>query len=54
VFFVNVADIDSIEAAGNYVNVHAGATSHLLRDTMKHLESSSPARASRGSTDRRW
>ncbi len=38
VFFVNVADIDWIEAAGNYVNVHVGATSHLLRDTMKHLE----------------
>jgi two-component system LytT family response regulator len=38
VFFVNVADIDWIEAAGNYVNVHVGAASHLLRDTMKHLE----------------
>ena len=38
IFFVNVAEIDWIEAAGNYVNLHVGAASHLLRDTMKHLE----------------
>jgi two-component system LytT family response regulator len=35
---VNVAEIDWIEAAGNYVSLHVGAASHLLRDTMKHLE----------------
>jgi len=35
---VNVGEIDWIEAAGNYVSVHVGGASHLLRDTMKHLE----------------
>jgi len=38
ILFVNVAEIDWIEAAGNYVSLHVGAASHLLRDTMKHLE----------------
>ena len=38
IFFVNVAEIDWIEAAGNYVKVHVGQDVHLLRDTMKHLE----------------
>ena len=32
-------DIDSIEAAGNYVSVHAGKDSHILRDTLANLES---------------
>lgn len=36
-FFVNVDDIDWIEAAGNYVNLHIGAESHLLRETMSSL-----------------
>jgi two-component system, LytTR family, response regulator len=31
-------DIDSIEAAGNYVSVHAGKDSHILRDTLANLE----------------
>ena len=31
-------DIDSIEAAGNYVSVHAGKESHILRDTLGNLE----------------
>lgn len=31
-------DIDSIEAAGNYVSVHAGKESHILRDTLANLE----------------
>jgi two-component system LytT family response regulator len=38
IFFVSVPEIDWIEAAGNYVKLHVGQTSHLLRDTMKHLE----------------
>ena len=38
ILFVNVGEIDWIEAAGNYVSVHVGGASHLLRDTMKHLE----------------
>jgi two-component system, LytTR family, response regulator len=36
--FVNVAEIDWIEAAGNYVTLHVGPAAHLLRDTMKRLE----------------
>jgi two-component system LytT family response regulator len=36
--FVPVADVDWIEAAGNYVRLHAGARTHLLRDTMASVE----------------
>lgn len=36
--FVAVADIDWIEAADNYVRLHAGRQSHLLRETMTSLE----------------
>jgi two-component system, LytTR family, response regulator len=39
IFFVSVPEVDWIEAAGNYVKVHVGRDAHLLRDTMKHLES---------------
>jgi len=38
IFFLNVPEIDWIEAAGNYVKLHVGAATHLLRDTMKNLE----------------
>lgn len=34
VVFVNVDEIDWIEAAGNYVRLHVGGKSHLLRETM--------------------
>lgn len=36
-FFVRVKDIDWIEAAGNYVRVHVGTSSYLLRETMTNL-----------------
>jgi two-component system LytT family response regulator len=39
-FFVAVADIEWIEAYGNYVRLHVGAKTHLLRATMSHVESS--------------
>ena len=39
VFFVKVDDIDWIEAEGNYVRLHMGTQSHLLRETMKGMES---------------
>lgn len=39
VFFVRVDDIDWIEAEGNYVRLHMGTQSHLLRETMKGMES---------------
>jgi two-component system LytT family response regulator len=39
VYFVRTADIDWCEAAGNYVCLHVGPQSHLLRETMNQLES---------------
>lgn len=38
VFFLRVDEIDWIEAAGNYVRLHVGKETHLLRDTMSSLE----------------
>jgi two-component system, LytTR family, response regulator len=38
IFFLGVAEIDWIEAADNYVRLHAGRESHLLRETMNSLE----------------
>jgi two-component system LytT family response regulator len=38
IFFLSVAEIDCIEAADNYVRLHAGRESHLLRETMSSLE----------------
>lgn len=37
-FFVRTDEVDWVEAAGNYVRVHVGATSHLLRETMNAIE----------------
>jgi two-component system LytT family response regulator len=36
--FLDVAEIDWVEAADNYVRLHAGRESHLLRETMNSLE----------------
>jgi two-component system, LytTR family, response regulator len=38
VFFVKTEDIDWLEAEGNYVRLHAGKESYLLRDTISALE----------------
>jgi two-component system LytT family response regulator len=38
-YFVRVADIDWIEAEGNYVRLVTGELTHLVRDTMKSVES---------------
>jgi two-component system, LytTR family, response regulator len=38
--FVDVADVDWIEAAENYVQLHAGRVQHLLHVTMNTLEKS--------------
>lgn len=38
IFFINVDEIDWIEAAGNYVQLHIGPQSHLLRQTMDGME----------------
>jgi two-component system, LytTR family, response regulator len=37
-FFLRTDEIDWIEAAGNYVRLHVGPTSHLLRETMNAIE----------------
>jgi len=36
---LRTADIDWVEASGNYVRLHLGAESHLLREKMSGLES---------------
>ena len=36
--FVDIDEVDWAEAAGNYVEVHTGQKSHLLRETMASLE----------------
>jgi two-component system LytT family response regulator len=38
VTFLRVDEIDWVEAEGNYVRLHVGASSHLLRETMKGIE----------------
>ena len=37
-YFVRVSDIDWLESDGNYVRLHAGEASHLIRETMKGVE----------------
>jgi two-component system LytT family response regulator len=47
-YFVKAEDIDWIEAYGNYARLHVGPRTHLLRETMSHLESRlDPARFAR-------
>jgi len=38
VFFIKTDEIDWLEAEGNYVRLHAGKDSYLLRDTISSLE----------------
>jgi two-component system LytT family response regulator len=38
VFFLNVDVIDWIEASGNYVRIHSGEKSYLIRGTMNSME----------------
>ncbi len=43
--FVRVAEVDYVEAAGNYVSLQCGAQSHLMRQTMAETEAQlDPAR----------
>ena len=39
IYFVRIQDIDWCEASGNYVRLHIGQQTHLVRGTMSHLES---------------
>ncbi len=43
VLFLKLDDIDWVEAADNYVNLHVGNESHLHRETMAALEARLPA-----------
>jgi two-component system LytT family response regulator len=42
--FLKVDEIDWIEAEGNYVRLHTGSESHLLRETMNGIEARLDAR----------
>ena len=37
-FVVKTAEIDWVEAYGNYARLHVGARTHLIRETMAGLE----------------
>jgi two-component system LytT family response regulator len=43
VILVKLEDLDWVEAADNYVNLHVGGDAHLLRETMAALEKRLPA-----------
>ena len=36
---LNIEQVDWLEAAGNYVCVHVGKQSHIVRDSLSHMES---------------
>jgi len=36
--FLNAEDVDWVEASGNYLRLHAGSASHLMRGTLAGLE----------------
>jgi two-component system LytT family response regulator len=38
VFFLNTDEVDWVEAEGNYVSIHTGKKSYLLRETISSLE----------------
>lgn len=38
IFFLPVSEIDWIESADNYVSLHAGRETHLIRETLTSLE----------------
>jgi two-component system LytT family response regulator len=37
IFFVKTAEIDWVEAAANYVRLHVGRESHVIRETISNL-----------------
>ncbi len=38
ILFVPFSEIDSVESDGNYVRIHAGTRSHVIRETMQSVE----------------
>lgn len=45
VFFIAIAEIDWVEAAANYVRLHARGEAHVLRESMKNMETRLPPRS---------
>jgi two-component system LytT family response regulator len=45
VLFVRTADVDWIEAMDNYVRLHVGRQTHLMRETLSRLEQRLPAQS---------
>ncbi len=45
ILVLNLADIEWMEAAGNYVQLHSGSETYLIRETMNALESRLPSAA---------
>jgi two-component system LytT family response regulator len=43
VVFVDVGDIDWIDAADDRVRLHVGGTTHITRDSMRNMEARLPA-----------
>ena len=43
ILFIRTTDVDWVEAADNYVSLHVGKESYLLRETMNSLEGRLPA-----------
>lgn len=44
VYFLDIDDIDWLEAADNYVKVHTGNETHIIRQTLRRLEESLSSR----------
>lgn len=43
IIFLRLSDVDWVEAADNYVKLHVGKETHMLRQTMSALESKLPS-----------
>lgn len=43
IIFLRLDEIDWMEAAGNYVNLHAGNDAYLVRETMNNIEAQLPS-----------
>ena len=52
VILLPTSDIDWVDAAGDYMCVHTGDETHIMRSTMKDLESQLDPKSSDASTDR--
>jgi two-component system LytT family response regulator len=39
IYAVRLDDVDWIEAAGHYIELHAGASTHLVRESLSAIES---------------